>query len=270
MLQIVAAKAKEKQDVPTTEYESILQNLRKAAPLPSLATALLREASSGALQNAQTLPGLQRSNQDPQAGVLGPLSGLSKDALLLFVRNFVTAQVTASQGRMQSQQVPQHHLSNNHNAHTSYSHGGSSPEDLPRNTLADSLPFMLGVKSSKSSGDSDHAEVGFRPNITRQYLGQTASYSLEEDPESPPDSTATRLLEEQNFFPIESEGGFRNPAPEMGNRRFNFQEEDLNLSPFSQRTESALGGDKPSRQASDSSESGSDQSPSSSSSNGQV
>eukprot|EP00250_Pteridium_aquilinum_P012657 c20859_g1_i1 orf=776-4177(+) len=272
--QLQAAKAKDKPDTHNTEHGSILQATRKATPFPSLPTALLREPPLGVPQPSQTLLGPQRSIQESQAGVLGPLAGLSKDALLLFLRNVLQAQATSSQGRMQPQQVPQQHLSNDQSVHALYAQAASSPEDLPRSVLMDGLPFALPRKPSMSSGESNPAELFSRPNITRQYLGCTASYPLEDDLDSPPDSTETRPLEEQNFFPTESGGGLRSAAPAMGNRAahssgFNLQEEGLNLSPFTYRQDSALGGDKPSGQPSDSSEYGSDRSPSSSTSDGQ-
>ncbi|MCO5568735.1 hypothetical protein L7F22_022434 [Adiantum nelumboides] len=260
--QLQAVKAKEKPDGHGTEYDSILQCLRKAAPVSSLPGA----STVGLPQGLQSLRVPPQSIQESQRGASNLLEGLSKDALVVFLRNAFQAQVTAPQGRTQLPKDPLHDW----NAQALYSHAGSSPEDHSRNGLVmDNVPYEVAGKL-KSSSDSDPAELCSRPGVTKQYLGHTDSLSFEEeDPDSPPNSTSTRPLEEQNFFPMERGAGARSGAADLGDKTtrcsgLDYQEEDLNLSPSSLQPACAAGGDK---QPSDSSEYGSDHSPSSSSSN---
>lgn len=264
--QLQAAKAKEKPNGQSADYESILQCLRKTAPFSSLSPA----SCLGATQAQQIYGGPPQSNQEPQRGAPGSLEGLSKDALALLLRNILQSQATSPQKRTQPQKMPPQLFTNDQNVQALYAQAGSSPEDHSGNGLVDSLPFPLGGKSVKSSSDSDPAEFGSRPGITKEYLGGADSFSLEEGLDSPPNSTVARPLEEQNFFPTECGGGFRSATAAVDdktvrNSGLDFQEEDLNLSPCSFRPESAVGDDKPSLQPSDSSEYGSDQSPPSSS-----
>ncbi|KAH7445710.1 hypothetical protein KP509_01G021200 [Ceratopteris richardii] len=266
--QLQAAKVKEKLDESSTEYESILQLLRKA--ITSSSSSLPSPISAALLQNPQGFQGDTRSNEELQQKFPSPLADLSKDSFVLLL-SLLKAQLA----RMQTEKMPSQPLVSDQNVQALSSQGTNSHEECTRNMPPESLAFALATTVCTSNGGPDPVDLSSRPGSTVKNQGYSSLE--EEDPGSSPNSMATppenmeiKSLKVQDLFPTKCGGGFETAPASLDNgathnSEVDIHQEDLNLSPYS-----VHGSDKPSQSPSDHSDCGSEQSPASSSSTGLV
>ncbi|KAH7427626.1 hypothetical protein KP509_10G052200 [Ceratopteris richardii] len=215
--QTQVAKCDGNPDFSSMDRESIIQCLRKMAPLVSLPTIV----SSGAPRNHQIYQVLNLLNQEKHMGITSPLAGIPKDTLASLIRNILQAQASTVQGRVQSEKVSSQSVINDQSIHAFQSQAANNHENNSRNTSMNDLPFALAHPYQKSTGDPDPADLSPKQDITEQCHGRTGSSSLEEEETaSPPSSTATppsnngaapssevNLHEEQKLSPCLLSGG---------------------------------------------------------------
>ena len=264
---LTAAKAKEQLDPAplTPEQEALMQSLKHAA--------LVRDATLAAYQNLQNnmvpvngvIP--QRQDQVVSQTLHTQLGHLSQEAVVLALKNILGSQtISPSQELIKTEKMnfsshaqAQAPSSNEHSIHSLSSPGQSSPEDHPRKTSVDAsvndfLPLPQSEKILNISSTESEIELG-----------------------SSPESNYTRSPTEQKFFPTEACITILRDC-EINNMKSNGRDGEFHpltqteIPIFRQNRNSINNhaGNKSIRRFSDSSESGSDQSPASSSSDGQV
>lgn len=280
--QLQSANAKEKIDVPCERQESMLQGLKKANLFLPTAGPVTRDATPTASglntmrqTTCQTLPRVQRSDQESQTGLLAALASLSPEALSLVLQSRLGAQISPAQGKVQRQ--TQHVPCNDQSIHPLLSSGLKSSEELrnasdrivERSNIHCTLPFAFPEKSVRPNAGADRSEKPSRPSVTRQYLGP---HYVEGDHDRVPASDHSSPPPEQNFFLSQSGNGLKDGTASRMNGtacRSELMErclsvEDLDNHGSRHGISRTPVSDRPGWQPSDSSESGSDHSPASS------
>jgi hypothetical protein len=257
----------------TPEQEALIQSLKNAA--------LVRDATLAAYQNIQNNPitanGMapQRQDQAISQSSRTQLGHFSQEAVVLALRNILGSQTisppqelvktetmtVSSPNYVTIEAQAQAPSSNEHSSHSLSSPGQSSPEEYPR-------------KASVNGSVNDFLSMS-QPGMTFNISSTESEVELGSSPES----NYTRSPTEQKLFPTEACSKVDVPRDsEANNMKPNGRDGEFHLSiqnempVFRQHyiPPSNRAGNKSITRFSESSESGSDQSPASSSSDGQV